>query len=180
MKKMIFLPVLFLFVITACSVKKYVQKADIASTIPADFDPNKQIVLLAEIPIQGDPDGDRHEKRTKDLDDTFKKFYKYRYEIVSAKEIEKNSKYKDTTVYKFILLNKYGVYTAQSPARYSSTGVPKQDAYSISRDILNFYFYDRTKAKEYPPVSPANLGRLTGSVQTLIAILDRAQQERRP
>src|SRR5438874_12999975 len=73
--------------------------------VPADFNPQKQILLVAEFPQKNNPDK-RHVGYTNKMENILKKYYPFKYEIVSNKEIlDNNSKYSDISVYKYAIVD---------------------------------------------------------------------------
>src|SRR5687768_16223713 len=67
----------------------------ISSVLPADYKPQKHILLVAEMPRRGNRDK-RNKLVTNQLDKALKAYYPYKYEIVTLKDIKDNSKYADT------------------------------------------------------------------------------------
>jgi hypothetical protein len=95
--------------------------------IPADFDPQKTVLLI-----------ERSETMTaeeKDMDEYMKKTYPYRYEFVTIDKIRNTSeKYPNDTEFRYALVNYlYHLNTSKGPV-----------------GVEDFNFYDRMNAKSYP------------------------------
>lgn len=182
--KNIYVPVLsFLLIVSfsfqACmTAPKYAQKRMDTTLVPSDFDPEKHILLLEEMPRKNKPD-ERNNSVTKKLDDAFKKYYSYRYEIVSLKEInEKSGKYSDTTVYKFALLNSLSTATRTSSipeTRKTSTGTYTRHLPTTTTTVIDFHFYDRISGKDYPETGNphSNLSAFARAYAELIALAQK-------
>lgn len=138
--------------------------------IPPDFNPNKHILLVMQLPKRNNPEK-IHAAGTKDIDEAFKANYKnYKYEIVSPADLRNDSiKYTDTSVYRFILFSSAissprvdGGYTVR---RDASTGVNMRTPNAplqVKSTFIDFYFYDRLNNKEYPGGGkPMNFVKMT-------------------
>lgn len=152
--------------------------------IPADFDPNKHILLVLQLPKRNDPEK-KHTAGTKDIDAAFKENYNgYKYEIVSPAELrDVNSKYNDTSVYRFVLYNSAskrgrvdGGYRMRTDA---STGMSMRTPNAptqVAHTVIDFYFHDRAKNEDYVPS-----GRPTSFIKMTLRpiILTMAQHGRK-
>jgi hypothetical protein len=90
----------------SCAVNRTIpsKKLD-ASIVPADFNPQKHVLLVVEMPRKNKP-SERNERATREMEGLLKKYYPYKCEVVSVDEIRANNpKYTDTTVYKYAILN---------------------------------------------------------------------------
>ncbi len=160
------------------TASKYAQKGMETTVVPSDFDPAKHILLLQEMPRKNKP-AERNNTVTKKLDKAFKKYYNYRYEIVSTKEIsEESGKYSDTTVYKYALLNSLSSVTRTSgtpETRTTSTGTRIRNLPTVTTTMIDFHFYDRTTGKEYPETGNphANLSAFAHAYAELIELAQK-------
>lgn len=93
---------------SACAINRTIPVKDLdAAIVPADFNPEKNVLLVVELYRRYKP-SQKDEKRTKQMEDLFKKYYPYKFEIVSREDVNfNNSKYADTSVYKYALLHKF-------------------------------------------------------------------------
>jgi hypothetical protein len=110
--------------------------------IPTDYDPQKQILLVAEMP-RVHYTNQRSEVYTKKLDKALKENFPYKYEIVSMDDIKNKDKYSDLSIYKYALLNGNSslggqYYNARTAERSAST------------TYFDFRFYDRSNNTNYP------------------------------
>ena len=172
----IFLPaaVLALFSLSSCmSVSKYVRKAkkDL-SIVPADFNPQKHVLLFAEMPRLNKP-SQRNDAVTKKLDKALKKYCPYKYEIVSPKDImDTKGKYSDTSVYKYAVMNSLNSSwhsTTTTTTISDNMGTRSSSVSPSARSTsVDFHFYDRTAQKSYP-----NSGNATSLMNyTVAAFMD--------
>lgn len=123
------------------------------SIVPADFNPKKHILLVAEMPRLDAPD-ERNEKVTSKLDEALHEKYPYKYEIVSIADIQSNVKYSDTSVYKYALLNTLNSIRHGSTTKTTTTGADgtytRTTSQSARTTYVDFNFYDRVNKKGYP------------------------------
>src|SRR5688572_8154533 len=93
----VFFVSIFLF---SCAVNRTIPTSQLnTSIVPSDFNPQKHILLVVEMPRKNKPD-ERHEKATEKMDELLKKYYPYKFEIVSTEDIRANNpKYSDTSIY---------------------------------------------------------------------------------
>jgi len=139
------LPLLVLFSIatisfSCMSTKKYVAKESEydVTKVPQGYDPQKHILLIAEMPLLSNREKTNHAV-TRKVNRKFKKYFPYRYEIASPKEImSSSSKYSDTSVYRYALGNNIASF-AHDPARSIHT-----------IEIIDFAFYDRVTKQNHP------------------------------
>jgi hypothetical protein len=145
MCKNLILPSLLLFSIatlsfSCVSTKKFVageSKFDVTK-VPQGYDPQKHILLIAEMPLLNNREKTNYAV-TRKVNGKFKKYFPYRYEIVSPKEIKSNSgKYSDTSVYRYALMNNVASFEHD----------PVHSIHTI--EIIDFGFYDRVTTQQYP------------------------------
>ena len=152
--------------------------------IPADFDPNKHILLVLQLPKRNDPEK-MHAAGTKDIDAAFKDNYVgYKYEIISPAELrDVNSKYNDTSVYRFVLYNSAskrgrvdGGYTMRTDASTGMSMRTNNAPTQVAHTVIDFYFFDRARNEEYVPS-----GRPTSFIKMTLRpiILTMAQHGRK-
>jgi hypothetical protein len=145
----------FCFFLTSCTglSKALVSPKMNTEIVPVDFNPKKQILLVLEMPKRNSTK--RHKGITNKLDKIFKENYPYRYEIVSPEDIYgKNSKYADTSIYKYAVLNNLSSYQRTTTTNYTfrtSTGTMRSSTSPTATiTSIDFRFYDRNAQKEYP------------------------------
>lgn len=152
--------------------------------IPPDFDPNKHILLVLQLSKRNDPEK-IHAAGTKDIDAAFKANYDgYRYEIVSPADLrDANSKYKDTSVYRFVLCNSAtrigredGGYRLRTDASTGMTMRTPNTPSRVAQTIIDFYFHDRATNEDY-----VTSGRPTSFIKMTLRpiILTMAQHGRK-
>lgn len=144
--------ILFLsFVFSSCAINRKIPVKYLdASIVPADFNPQKQVLLIVQIPKRYKP-GQKDEKRTEKMENLFRKYYPYKFEIVSPEEVNSNNaKYTDTSVYKYAIMNKlYGVRHTSNYTTYSSNGSQHTMSPSAVTTYLSYSFFDRVNNKQY-------------------------------
>lgn len=113
--------------------------------IPADFNPNKHILLVAPMPQRNKPE-EVHKGITRKLDKALKKYCPYKYEIVTIKDIVDETRYTDTSVYKYAILNSLSGITHTTTMRRSD-GVTLSP--TATTTYINFRFYDRANGIDY-------------------------------
>jgi len=103
--------------------------------IPPDFKCQDCILVVI--------DPDEHGFR-KGIEKQFKKYYTGKYEIVTAKKLETDSRFQDKKIYKFRLNNEIREYTQMVPDAVRG-GMKESTRYQI-----RFCVYDRESEKQYP------------------------------
>lgn len=117
--------------------------------VPTDFDPKQHILLVEEL-HSAKTDETTDGKRTDKLYKALQKYYPYRFQIVSSKEIHGNSKkYSDTSVYKYALLNEFRIKKESW-----SLDIENEESISLTPgfkiDHIAFSFYDRSEKRSFP------------------------------
>ncbi len=171
---------LLVLFLSACanSISDFVAKAKKhPETIPADFNPQKHVLLFAEMPRLNKP-GETNPSVTKKLNEALQEYCPYKYEIVSKADLDnKAGKYSDTTKYKFVVLST--LYTTTHS--HTSTNTVKDPyagtySYSVSPSArttkIDFMFHDRASGKTYYPSGNAS----TNLKYTLAAIMETIRQ----
>jgi hypothetical protein len=120
--------ILFFSCITPSKVAGKVQANP--AIVPADFNPKRHILLISEIPRFYYPD-QTSKMATEKLDKALKQYCPYKYEIVPLNEINDKSKYVDTSVYKYAILN-----FVERSLRTNAI-------------VVQFRFFDRVTGKHY-------------------------------
>lgn len=152
--------------------------------IPPNFDPNKHVLLVLQLPKLRNPEK-VHAAGTKDIDDAFKANYTgYQYVMISPADLEDgNSKYKDTSVYRFVLYNTAvkigridGGYTLRTDASTGLTMRTSNPPDRVGQTIVDFYMHDRVTNENY-----VRSGRPTSFIKMTLRpiILTMAQQGRK-
>lgn len=134
-----------------CAVNRTTPTSQLdASIVPADFNPGKYVLLVVQMPKRNKPD-ERNEKLTNQMEELLKKYYPYKFEIVSPDDISSNnSKYADTSIYKYAMVNSLsGVqHTTYITTTYEN-GNQHTLSPSATTTYISYHFLDRTNNKEY-------------------------------
>src|SRR5207253_2501244 len=80
-------------------------------------------------------------KQGRIMKEYMQKNYPYKYEFVSVKDLENNTKYSDKSVYRFTLVNSYDTHVMHQ-------GDASQHPLPVG--MVDFSFYDRLNKKVYP------------------------------
>lgn len=176
----------FIFTNTASAQNEKEEKIKFAPNpemIPADFDPNKHILLVMQLSKRNNPEK-VHTAGTKDIDAAFQANYEgYKYIIVSPADLRDSSKYKDTSVYRFVLYNTAstrgrvdGGYRLRTDAASGMTMRTSNTPTQVQHTVIDFYFYDRVKNEDY-----VGSGRPTSFIKMTLRpiILTMAQHGRK-
>jgi hypothetical protein len=146
--------VFLLFISTlfcSCAINRTAPSKQLdASIVPADFNSEKHILLVVEMPGKNKPT-ERNQKATNEMETLLKKYYPYRFEIVSMEDARSNdSKYADTTIYKYAILNNLtGVrHTTYTTMTYEN-GNQHTLSPSATTTYISYRFFDRTNNREY-------------------------------
>jgi hypothetical protein len=135
-----------------CAVNRTVPTKQLdASIVPADFNPEKHVLLVVEMPKKNKPT-ERNEKATMEMESLLKKFYPYKFEIVSMEDIRsKRSRYADTAVYKYAMLNNLtGVTHTTTYTPVNSDGsLGHSSSPSATTTYISYRFLDRANNREY-------------------------------
>ena len=149
MRNLLQLTTLCAFLLLAGIAESAAQNRSGVIFTPEGFDPQKNILLVAEMP--GRKSDERNESATKSLDNALKKNYPYKYEIVSLKAIyEDSAKYADTSVYRYALINNLSSYQHTTTTTVTGSGGSHSVSPSANVTSIDFAFYDRTAKKEGP------------------------------
>jgi hypothetical protein len=121
-----------------------------ASIVPVDFNRETHILLVVEMPGKNKPT-ERNEKATREMESLLKKYYPYKFEIVSMKEIRSNnSRYADTSIYKYAMLNNL---TGVQHTTYTTITYGNGNQHTLSptatTTYISYRFLDRTNNREY-------------------------------
>ncbi len=167
--------------LTSCGgmSKALVKPKNNLETIPADFNPEKHILLVAEMPKPDKPDS-RHNGVTKKLDKQLKKVYPYPYEIVSMKDIlNYQEKYSDSSKYKYAMVSNVSSYTRTTTTTrtVSHAGGSRTTSTSPSARIfsIDFRFYDRFENKAYP-LSGNSSSYFTYTIPAIVETIHKARK----
>lgn len=137
--------------LSACAINRTIRVKYLDSAIvPADFNPEKNVLLVVELRRRYKP-SQKDEKRTKQMEDLFKKYYTYKFEIVSQEDLNlNNSKYADTSVYKYALLHKFnGVEHSSNTTLATGGGGSHTLSPSATTTYIAYCFLDRVSNKEF-------------------------------
>ena len=172
------------------TTSKFVERANYdISKVPPDFNPKKQTLLVCEIYRLYNPH-EVNKTQTENLNKLLQKYYPYKYEIVSREDIiSKNSKYSDTTKYKFWLLyyltnapfstaKELNTINGVNGANFSSTSSNAPSRSSPTAVYIDFGFYDRGASKVY--LSTGNWAqKFEYGVAAFVTLLDKAKSQKR-
>jgi len=175
-----------IFLITLLSscwtTSKFIDRATFdVSKVPADFNPSKHILLFAEMPRLNNPK-QRNPSVTNKMDKVLKEKYPHKYEIVSLQDIfENKTKYGDTSVYKYAVLNSLSSVTHSTTTTTTRTDNTGTHSWSVSPSARTTYidygFYDRVKGTQYPK-SGNSSPKLDYAVTAFIELINRAKQKK--
>ncbi len=140
---------------TSCwTTSKFLDRATYnTANVPAGYNPSKHILLFVEMPRLNAPD-QTNTSVTKKLDESLKEYFPYKYEIASKEDILNiNSKYSDTSVYRFAVSNTLNIVTRTTTTTYTQKTATGTNKYSTSPSArttyLSFSFYDRINEQQY-------------------------------
>jgi hypothetical protein len=148
------------------STEKFVatsSRYDVAK-VPQGYDPEKHILLLAEMPLLSNRAKTNYAV-TRKVSRRFKKYFPYKFEVASPKEIMSNpAKYADTSVYRYALMNNVAVWAqgVTNPTRTLET--------------VDFAFYDRVTRQQYPKTGNA-FPQIKYTVVALSELIKKAKGE---
>lgn len=160
------------------SPSKYARKFDAnPAVVPADFNPAKHILLVAEMPRLNNPE-QTNPVVTRKMEKALKEYCPYKYEIVPLKDIYDASKYADTSVYKYAILNSlssswHTTTTTTTITRNSGTSRTSVSP-SARTTTIDYGFFDRVSKKRYN-----NSGSGTSHINyTIAAFMDIIKKTR--
>lgn len=164
---------IFLFSFNAASAQMWKLKVD-HQCIPKDFDPEKYTLLVMHLPNRNKPEK-TSEYATKNLRNAFEKNYPYKFEIVTPADLRSDSsKYADTAVYRFILLNSFNT-TDRVDGGYTKnlrTGIITPNSpHRVQTTTVDFSFYDLSTDTQYPFLG-ANNSFLGATVKPLVKAIN--------
>ena len=118
-------------------------------SIPPEYKcPDCVLVILKKADERATPD------YNKNVEKQFKKYYTGKIEMVTAKELETDSKYQDKNIYRFVLNDK----TWNVDRRVMGADGRSRD---FTKTYISFYLYDRLAEKGYPEILSAQSGLKT-------------------
>jgi len=154
----------------SCAINRTIKnKALDTSIVPVDFDPNKHVILVVKMPR------DRKGKINRQMNDLLTKYYPGKYEIVESNDLAlTNSKYADTSVYKYAVLNTLtGVtHTTNTTTNYGS-GNSHTLSPSATTTYIAYRFLDRSSNTAYGTSYPS--AWLKTSVQAFANTVKKAK-----
>ena len=143
------LAILVLF--SSCwTTSKFVERGRYnTSKIPQGYDPSKHVLLFVEMPRLNAPD-QTNKKITEKMNEELKKYFPYKYEIVSMDDVRNmNSKYSDTSVYRYAVFNNLNSTTTTTTTTFNTGGTRSRVSPSARTTYLSFSFYDRSNKLDY-------------------------------
>lgn len=155
MTRFFFFPWSVLFAIaifvTGCTIplRTVVQGPLRASDVPADFDPQKHVLLVTAMQRLDKPEA-VDEKITRKLAAALQEHFPYRYKIVTRKEVyDKHGRYSDTSVYRYAVVAKRKVvvddWMLEGELEEGLSFSP-----GFSKTYIDFAFYNRVENVPYP------------------------------
>jgi len=138
------------------TTSKFVERGKYnTANIPAGYNPSKHILLFIEMPRLNAPD-QTNKSVTKKLDEALKDHFPYKYEIAAKDDVVNiNSKYSDTSIYRFAVINNLNSITHTTTTTFTTrTAAGKKISESTvspsaRTTYLSFYFYDRITKEEF-------------------------------
>jgi hypothetical protein len=166
------------FILTAISGVSSAQfwKLKVADEcIPKDFDPEKYTLLVVHLPNRNNPEK-TSEYATKNLRQALEKNYPYKFVIVTPAEMrDENSPYKDTSIYRFMLLNSINT-TPRSDGGYTKnlrTGIITPNSpHRVQTTTVDFSFYDLGTDTQYPFMG-ANNSNLNATIKPMTEAVNK-------
>jgi hypothetical protein len=135
------------FFLIVAGNSSYAQNGYDTLKIPQAYDPGKHILLIASMPRLHNPN-----KINRSVTSLYKKSleenYPYKFEIVSLQDITDSSKYSDTSVYRFAILNSLSSNEFIHPSTSGNTS-RRQSSTSIRITHIELSFFDRVSRKQY-------------------------------
>ena len=163
MKKISFILVCMLYLLSACTSSHVNAKRINQAAFPASFnDPN--CILL----IQKRTSGINSRGMNNYLRKAFHKHYSGKFEMASLEEINKDPKYQDKKIYRFVLTDH--VWTSSNTIRTttsSGTSFEYNNSYS-----LDYFIHDRIEDKTYPEMGVSS-GVPAKAMNRVAVILDK-------
>lgn len=159
----------------SCAINRTIPAKQLdTSIVPADFNPQKHILLVVEMPRKNKPD-DRHVKLTNQMNDLLEKYYPYSFEIVSMASLRAdNPKYADTAIYKYAVLNSLnGVQHTTRTTITHADGRSHSVSPTATTTYISYYFLDRFTNKKYSTSYPS--AWLKTSVQAFANTVKKAK-----
>ena len=135
------------------SPSKYARRVSAnPAIVPTDFNPSRHILLIAEMPRLNNPN-QTNQVVTRKMAKALKEYCPYKYEIVPLKDIYDKSKYADTSVYKYAILNSLSSSwhsTTTTTTITSNAGTTRSSVSPSARTTtVDYGFYDRVTNKRY-------------------------------
>lgn len=160
--KTLFLPALLMFLISCTSSRLSSNKFN-KESIPSEFKCSECILLIVER-TKGNAINNYIKK-------SFKKNYTGKFEMASREEIERNPKYKDNKIYRFILSDRTWTSggttmvtkvtqtytTGPNNSNASLTGITSTTEFQYDQSYsMDFKIYDRLEEKNYPSIGASS------------------------
>jgi hypothetical protein len=146
-----------------------------ASGVPREYNPERDILLVAALPNPDYPN-QVDEKSTRKLDKEMKKQFPYRYKIVSLISVlDTTEKISDSSAYRFALLCERRVI--KEPGTFQAApyhGIGFMPSYKST--VTDFAFYDRLNKQRFPH-SGNGTSVMRIAVSNLTAWVKKAKQQ---
>jgi len=165
-----------LFVSCTVPIKSITTGPQNVASVPADFDPKHNILLVVAIPrLENAQLVDM--KSTIKLDDEMRKHYPYQYKIVTQKEVyERTKNGDDSSNYRYALLSQRRVVVQKGSFELSvEEGLAYVPGYKAT--YLDFAFYDRITGRRFP-YSGTSTTAIKLAVNNLIIMINRATEKK--
>lgn len=160
----------------SCAINRTIPTKSLDSSIvPIDFNPQKYVLLVVEMPERRNP-AHRNNKLTIKMENLLKEYYPYKFEIASPEEISSNdSRFADTSIYKYAMLNNLNSLRRTTYTTVSTSGGGQHImSPSAITTYLSFNFFDRVNKKNYG--SSAQSAWLKTSIQAFANTIKKARK----
>lgn len=137
------------FLMSSCAVNRTIpnKKLD-KSIVLADFDPQKHVILMEEMPF------DRKGKLNRKMNDLLVKYYPGKFEIVERIALT-NAKYSDTSIYKYAVVNALRGVNRTTTTTITNANGTHSVSPSATTTYITYSFLDRTNNKTYGQSYPS-------------------------
>jgi hypothetical protein len=136
--------------------------------LPEDFDARNNILLIKNYStgLSGDADlKSAEDKVTDDMKAEMQRLYPYKYEFVSGNQVSANTKYANTDVYRYVIMENTGSVGIDHNMPGPGPNPNNPQAYragqntggkQFGRALHDFHIYDRKLDKSYSPTGHPN------------------------
>jgi hypothetical protein len=146
--KFVICPAIIISFSSCWTTSKFVERGKYnTANVPAGYNPSKHILLFIEMPRLNAP-SQTNKGVTKKLDEALRDHFPYKYEIAAKDDVLNiNSKYGDTSIYRFAVINNLNSITHTTTTTFIKEKATGDEISTVSPSArttyLSFYFYDR-------------------------------------